>query len=147
VAKRFETTVTVPATATTSAREVRIVCLLHRTETAADRLIDKEFYDKYGTGVPEGTHYEMEVLEPPDKIPGVTIHIHIHPVTKQHFLCWTGRLPTEDAAKEIFLIWAVGTAYSIVYGKDFLPLVTNPSTFVPMMEHDFGITHTDVSES
>ena len=113
-------------------------CLAHFTNDPKDRLIDSEFYEKFGQDIPVGGHFEMEVIIPATKPEGT--HIHINPHTGRQFLCWTSRLATEADAWKIFLTWSVGTAYTLVSGKDFLPLAGRPTNeFLAFMDHDYRI--------
>ncbi len=100
-------------------------CELHESHSPAEHRIEAAFYQKHRSeGVPEGTHFELEILEPADltAIEYVSAHIHTNPDTQRHFICWTGQIATAEQAMQVFLNWAAGMTYSLVYKQDFMEL-------------------------
>lgn len=116
-------------------------CDVHRTESPADRLMEVSFYEKASQpGVPQGVHYEMEIMEPTSTPYGLPVHIHVNPASKRRFLCWTGSLPTEDSAWNLFQVWSIGTAYTLETKKDFGALMLKDvEKFKELMAHDHNI--------
>lgn len=93
------------------------------------RLLEPGFYTKECApgSIPQGTHYEMELLTPiwGEKVDGMTLHYHQNPHTGRYFLCWAGSVPTLSAAKTVFKIWCLGTAFTLHSKEDFEPMVAD----------------------
>jgi hypothetical protein len=116
---RFEVSIKTPH------EDFLIACLCHCSHHPNDRQIEEDFYETQSlAGVPQGTHHEMELMQEPWNRPGLPkLHIHLNPITRKKFVCWSGHLHTLDAAQLIFERWAVGTIYTMLTGKDFAPVV------------------------
>lgn len=125
-------------------------CLVHATTSPDARMIEPAFYKRWvPQAIPQGPHHELELLlEESSDLAAITLrhqsppklHIHKHPETGKSYVCWTGSLPTVDLAQELFKMWSVGTAYSLVSGKDFSELFTsNIPNFIDLMGIKYGI--------
>ena len=120
-------------------------CLCHRSENPSERNIEQEFYENGAPeGIPQGTHYEMELMQGPWDRPGMPkLHIHPNRATGRKFVCWTGRLPNIELALVVFEHWSMGTVYTMTTGKDFVLLVTQLKNdwgaIYSRLEKDFGI--------
>ncbi len=118
-------------------------CLLHRAENVQDLWMSPVlFYQKYAKKVPEFPHYEMELLTQ-----GVENckHIHHHKSERdsgKYFCCWTGRIESESDAKDMFLLWSMGAAYSMMTGEYFVPKLQeaggNIPRFFDLMRKELG---------
>jgi hypothetical protein len=144
-----------PATSTSCARftlnvetphgTLTFACLCHRTENPSERLIEQDFYETdTHSGVPQGTHHEMELLPGPWKRPGLPrTHYHANQTNGKEFLCWTGHLPKIELAMVVFERWCLGTTYTNETGKDFVPYAQkfahNWDLVALNMQKDFGI--------
>lgn len=117
------------------------VCTAYCTTDPGDRLIDSEFYEHCGNGVPVGDHWEMEVNTCTPSLQGKGIHVHVNPKTKRTFVCLPHHIPTEQDAWTFFLAWAAGTAHTLRTGEDFSPLLTVPiRDFPALLEATRGVT-------
>ncbi|MDO8564540.1 MAG: hypothetical protein Q7R88_00945 [bacterium] len=76
------------------------------------------FYGKWGA-IPEGTHHELEIIEPPsDVLKKYALHVHASAKSENPFVCYPLPLPTLEKAIEIFRIWCVGAACTMDCGID-----------------------------
>jgi hypothetical protein len=90
---------------------------LHFSQNSKDLKMEiQEFYQKWAK-VPQGDHYEMEILTLPPDAEGVKLHIH--PVGQGKFICWTGQIPNLQSAQVVFKVWCLGCVYTIFQGEDF----------------------------
>ncbi len=90
----------------------KFVAQVHRHINPRQFFLDpKKFYFKWGKKIPQGTHYELELLEPSIKVLRETpIHVHASSRSKNLFVCYPRPIPTLEKAIEIFTVWCVGTA-------------------------------------
>jgi hypothetical protein len=94
---------------------------VHRSEGPDEQLIEPGFYMEYAKALPDGAHHELLLTKSPawGRVHRyVPIHIHKHPVTGQHFVCYIFRLATLEDATELFCQWCVLTAYSVYFDED-----------------------------
>ena len=129
-------------TVNTPKGKITFRCIPHLSKCKEDLLIEPEFYVRYSkAGVPFGDHYELELLETPWLPEGAhSIHIHHNPHTNRNFVCWPSQLPTIKEAEQMFRVWCVGTAYTLIHGMDFVTLFEGDfMKFLNYMEKMCGI--------
>jgi len=100
-----------------------ITCILFKAENESQLQIEPDFYIKnsFAHMIPVFPYYEMRILTP------VWGHdeehkIHWHQSEKypgMYFVCLTCRVASVEDAKELFKLWCIGTAYTMITGKDF----------------------------
>lgn len=101
-------------------------CVAHHTTLQHERLVESGFYEEYSAShtVPISDHHELELDTPVwEHVHAARIHWHQNRFTGRYFVCVTTSLPTLAAAKGLFEIWCLGTAYTMLTGEDFNPLV------------------------
>jgi hypothetical protein len=95
--------------------------LVWQSETPATHGLEGAFYERFGK-VPQGTHYELEVLSMGHTEAHVDapkgIHIHTNTVTGKKFVCHITPVKTFDAVKDLLSEWSLMTAYTINMGMD-----------------------------
>lgn len=121
-----------------SGEQVKFVALAHRSEGPEERKIESDFYEI----PPRGVHHELEILSPPVWTHEHSTQMHVHRVEDgRRFLCWASEVPTLNEAELLFEMWCLGTAYSMVTGKDFTGLITGSwAEFGHLMETGYGLT-------
>ncbi len=118
--------------------------LFHQSDSPESQVIEPEFYLKENDKLHEGTHYEIQLVDSPvwgrvnEEVP---IHIHQNPNTGLYFVCFTGQLPSLNAAEMLFKTWCVGTAYTLEHEKDFAPIAgAHPGDYFQFMSLQHNIT-------
>ena len=96
---------------------------IHRSDNVADQQIEPEFYKQWAS-IPQGTHYELEIVSPNLRECLFASKIHYHTSTKnlKDFICWTGHIQTPEQLTRIVNMWCAGTAHTIETGEDFTKL-------------------------
>jgi hypothetical protein len=98
-----------------------LVAVVHEVNAPDGLLLDHGFYLEFGHAVPQGLHYELELTDP-------TIWTHAHrdmihhrqsTLNERRFVCYPLPMPTRAKARDVFTIWALGTAFTMMHGKDF----------------------------
>ena len=114
--------------------EVEVVA----SKIPAEQGLEPEFYNKFGKGPPQEPHFELEVLSVPKRRAGTPMHVHTNPHTNRTFICYVLHIATLDAAVTMFTTWCLGTAYALVVGEDFVPILRdvqmNDQAFVVRMQ-------------
>lgn len=115
--------------------ETTFVIHAHLSKAVGERLIEAAFYEKHGSGVPEGEHHELEVMSPAVWDHPHSAHVHYHRTPSgRNFVCWAGALPTMKKVQWVAMLWCVGTVYTMATGKDFNPEYgSEPKTFFERM--------------
>lgn len=117
----------------------------HQTSSKEERLLEPAFYVEGSVDhcVPEGDHIEVEVFSPWITLPlPENMHLHVNPFSGRMFVCYTPRLPTMQEAYTMLVLWSVGTAFTLVTGKDFVPeIAEGTDAFFNRMEKEYGIVH------
>lgn len=137
---RFELTVSTPSGKTS------FECIARHSKKPEDLLIEHDFYIQKGTnGVPNGDHYELELVTTPWLKPGKNkLHIHQNPLSGRNFVCWPNQLRTIEEAQALFRVWCVGTAYTLFSGTDFESLFDgNFKKFIDKMNKEHKIKIVD----
>ena len=110
----------------------------HFSTKPEDQGLEADFFIKLGKTPPVGEHYELQMLAHPPLKEGVPMHIHQNPATGKWFVCYVPRVPTLEEAEVMFKTWSLGTAYALIHGKDFLPILRevkySDKDFVERME-------------
>lgn len=108
---------------------------VHCSSNRAERLIERKFYARGGGTQPKRVHHEMEIVCPTvwEQGHGPKIHYHTSPVGRQ-FVCWTGQLSTMAEVAAVLKTWCVGTAFTMVTGKDFVPETQRKQPFFERMK-------------
>lgn len=98
----------------------KFVARLHTHSSPTEFFLDPmEFYEKWGKGIPAGTHHEIEILEPsPEVLQRVPLHVHKSERSGTFFVCYPLAIPTEQKAEEVFTLWCVGTVGTWERGVD-----------------------------
>ena len=109
---------------TKDGKEYDFETFLHKASTPEEQQIEAEFYEKYSPqkSVPEGIHYEIEVLLLPASLTFIQfarLHVYKSKKNGKEFLCVTIPIPTLEKALEVLTCWCAGTVYTIETGKDF----------------------------
>ena len=102
----------------------KFIARTHLALTPDERLIDDDFY-KDNDGIPQCRHYEL-ILETKVWLDKNAQHIHYHqnPHTKKMiFVYWTHPILTLKKATQVFENWCLGTAYTMVTGNDYVPII------------------------
>ncbi|HCB52139.1 TPA: hypothetical protein DEP21_06325 [Patescibacteria group bacterium] len=101
-----------------------------------------EFYVKYTGKIPQGDHYEMEIVQLPKEAEGVKLHIHPVP-EKGNFVCFTHQIPDEEKVELFFSVWALGSLYTILTKDPFENYLhkckNNSEEFAAALKNEFGI--------
>jgi hypothetical protein len=95
---------------------------IHRAEYPSLQMIEPAFYTEFAGKIHPGTQHEMELVKSPvwrRVNPDVPIHIHQNPESKLYFICFSGNIPTIEAALNVLRLWCVGTVYAITHNADF----------------------------
>jgi hypothetical protein len=80
--------------------------LLHFSQGPEDLKMEAlEFYQKWAK-IPQGDHYEMEIVKLP--VEAENVKLHIHPVGQKRFVCWTEQISTIESAKTYFKSLVLG---------------------------------------
>jgi len=95
--------------------------VFHKSSNVEDQQIESDFYIKYSENVHSGVHYEMEVVSTDlaELAHFGKVHIHTSLKTGKKCICWTGHLPTEEAAVLVTRMWCAGSVYTTDNGEDF----------------------------
>lgn len=95
--------------------------LIHCSNSPKDRMLPPEFYSENRSdgSVPQGTHFEIEILSPAVWDLEEPVHWHRGQNGSQRFVCWVGDLSTIDAVVAQLSIWCLGTVYTMDTGEDF----------------------------
>lgn len=104
----------------------------HTSHLIDDQRIEEEFYRAHYGSLHNGNHIEMEItslslLDSHLYQRGKTnpSPLHIHNSLKhinEHYVCWTGKIETIAILWPILKFWSIGTAYTLIYQKDFLKI-------------------------
>lgn len=117
-------------------------CNAHHSTDAQARLIDPEVYAAYGSHIPAGDHWELELLDlGSDHKPNPeNSHVFKKPGNRKTFICFPSQISTEEQAWHVFTAWAVGTAHTLKTGVDFNSLLTMPlDEFPAFMEAAYNV--------
>lgn len=99
------------------------VLSVHRAESPAEHLIEPEFYIGLGMPVPQGVHYEIEVVKLPDWIDDASLgpfRIYESLRSKRKFIYFRWGVSSLEYALDIIVKWCLGTVYTILTGEDFV---------------------------
>lgn len=98
-------------------------CKVHSSISPANYLLDQAFYEEAG-GIPEGTHNELELVDEWiwKDYPELVIHFRTSALNGKRFVCFPKRIADITEVLKVFLIWSIGTTYTIKTGEDFNPL-------------------------
>ncbi|MFA6430719.1 MAG: hypothetical protein WC229_00870 [Candidatus Paceibacterota bacterium] len=98
-----------------------------KAENENELLIDSAFYlENEPKIIPTFPHFEL-MWQKGGKHKGIKVpEMHLHLSKKKsggrhsnaHFLCYTGRIESIEAARAILYLWAIGTAYRAETGED-----------------------------
>jgi len=105
----------------------------HFSTRPEDQGLEEDFFIGLGKTPPVGEHYELQMLAHPPQKDGVPMHIHQNPATGKWWVCFVPRVPTLQDAEVMFKTWSLGTAYALIHGKDFLPILRE----VKYLDKDF----------
>ncbi len=120
-------------------------CLLHKSSSPLNRLIDHSFYESLLDGIPDGEHYELELMEKwyLNHKYSKLLHIRTSLLNSRNFVCYLQKISDIVAALRVFLVWSIGTAFTVTSGKDFLEIYTgNVDSFIETMKNEYGIVAT-----
>lgn len=125
----------------------RFVANLHQ-HTSPDQffLHPEDFYRKWGNSVPEGTHYEIEILEPSTEVlRRKTVHVHDVARSSNLFICYPLHIPTLEKAVQVFKTWCLGTVLTWEYDIDLNTLRDgeckgDDALFIEILRERHGIT-------
>jgi|GEM_PF-6150760 len=116
----------------------------HRTTAVKKRIFRAAFYKSYSPlkRVPRGIHFEVEIIDPkPWSSAPEHVHVYSEPGWERVFICYTSPLPSLDAVHAMLEVWCVGTVYTLITGKDFVPEKSkHPQSFLERMREEHGIT-------
>lgn len=92
---------------------------MHKVLTQDEFQLDPEIFYKKNTGnIPETPHYEIEIISPEeDFFKRNTLNFHKSEVNEKPFVCYPVRLGSIEEAKQLFLVWAMGSALKASGGK------------------------------
>ncbi len=106
-----------------------------RSFNRTERLIERKFYTRGGGRQPKRVHHEMEIVYPTVWEQGHSSKIHYHTSKNgRQFVCWTGQLSTMAEVTAVLKTWCLGTAFTIVTGKDFVPETQRKQPFFKRMK-------------
>lgn len=108
---------------------------VHCSSNRAERLMEWRFYARGFGKQPTRVHHEMEIVSPEVWKSEFCskIHYHTSPVGRQ-FVCWTGQLSTMAEVAAVLKTWCLGTAFTMVTGKDFVPETQRKHPFSERMK-------------
>ena len=129
-------------------------CVIHTARTQSEMLIDRAFYTNAVNEVPQCEHSELEVIEDTNSfilnsLPPEIVHITTSKLNGRKFVCYPGRIPNIVEVVRVYLIWCIGTAYTISHHDDFQNVADTKdiNAFLSVMKHLYGIKHTDITLS
>ena len=116
-------------------------CKVHTSDDQTSFLLDHAFYEEAG-GLPQGTHNELELVDEWiwKDYPELVIHFRTSTLNGKRFVCFPKRIADITEVFKVFLIWSLGTTFTIKTGEDFNPLYKgDPEVFAREMEKIHGI--------
>lgn len=115
--------------------------IAHPSDTPKELRIEDEFYTSVeGHKLPEGRHYELEILNHPAEF-GSVAGIHWHTSTKTHgiYVCYLDQIADKGRIQSLLTIWGCGVVYSHEHHKDFAPGGKLIPNFINWVEKEHGI--------
>ncbi len=96
---------------------------IYKSEKVDDLQIEPGFYEQHSS-LPEGIHYEIEIISPDIKSFPYAKKIHYHTSAKssKDFICWTGSISSTQQVVGLVSMWAAGSVHTIETGEDFAKL-------------------------
>jgi len=112
--------------------------------------MDHEFYIGHCT-MPTGEHHELELKDPViwTHKHRARIHFQKSKLNSRRFVLHPNPIPTFEEAQAIFLVWAVGTAFTMKTGIDYGKIYKGDKAhFLGVMEarHKIAITGISVGQ-
>lgn len=129
--------------------EIPFQAIVHQGIGPNGLMIDDDFYNNYAGGVHVGVHHEIQILLPKVWESGDQSKIHIHRSRKdsslpRYFVCYPPKIADLAKAEEVFKIWILGTAFTLLTGRDFQEIYTgenaNLRNFQEILRRDYNIT-------
>lgn len=116
----------------------------HLSKSSGERFLPADFYTQRPSGdVPQGDHFEMEIIKPAvgDYHDYGIKHVHRASEGDKFFICYLLDVPTLDAAEAVVRMWCAGSAYTWLTTEDFGPEYDrDPDTFLDrMLNHGISV--------
>lgn len=93
----------------------RFAAIFHPAEKPEDFHLDPvTFYEQWGKSIPQGLHYEVEIIEPEEKFfEQHVLHIARSRKNGKLFICYPRPIPTLEDAVQVFRTWCLGSVLTI----------------------------------